>query len=937
MRLVAIMTSCVALLVIATGPRVAQAGSEDDASGTIADLDNRDVTLDEALPVPVEPARAAAAYRRFLGLQGGDPRLRAEAMRRLADLELERDEAARAGDSGSGDPRALAEAIRLYEALLHEFPDHSRSDAVRYQLSRAYDNAGEPGRSLAMLDELVQRHPDSVRYAEAQFRRGEIHFSAGRYAQAEQAYAAVLVRDEDTGFRQQSFYKHGWSLFKQSRNEEAVASFLAVLDDVVAPDGVLLDRDALTRAERELADDAFRALAISYADLDGPQTLATSLTGRPTPVYVHLLYAALGDLYLEKERYQDAAAAYAAYSARYPQDGNAPLLHVRAIEAYRQGGFESLVLEGKREFVERYAFDAPFWATRRREEAPRVVDELRKNLHDLAQYHHARAQQDGLPEDYAAAARWYRRQLESFPDDPAAPATSFLLAEVLFEGGRLAEAATQYERTAYDYPPHSQSAEAGYAALVAYQKREAELEDPERQEWHRRAIDSALMFATTFPTHPEAGTVLTKAAQDLFALGDLDRTIAVAGQVLAFEPAVDAQKQRAAATILAHSLFDRERYAEAESAYLRVESFLAADDDERPAIVERLAASIYRQAEARQQTGDLRGAVDDFLRVATLAPAASVRANAEFDAATLLIQLGDWPQAVRVLEDFRRVHPEHPLGLEVTRNLAVAYLQTERPLEAAAEFDRVAADRSVADELRRAALWQAAELYEESAVPGLAAASYERYVSWFPQPLDPAMDARQRLAELAAESHDVAARDRWREEIIRADSAAGAARTERSRYLAAHATLASAEPALAAFESVRLVMPLDQALAAKRDAMERALAIYGRALDYQVADVTTASTFAMAEIYRGLGRDLMASERPPGLDADAGEEYELLLEEQAFPFEEKAIELYEANAARTADGVYDEWVERSFDALAELLPARYAKAEMGEDYVAVLE
>jgi hypothetical protein len=80
----------------------------------------------------------------------------------------------------------------------------------------------------------------------------------------------------------------------------------------------------------------------------------------------------------------------------------------------------------------------------------------------------------------------------------------------------------------------------------------------------------------------------------------------------------------------------------------------------------------------------------------------------------------------------------------------------------------------------------------------------------------------------------------------------------------------------------------------------------------------------------------MASERPKGLDADAKEQYDVLLEEQAFPFEEKAIELHETNARRTGDGVYDEWVQRSFDVLAKLKPARYAKAEKSEDYVPTL-
>ena len=80
----------------------------------------------------------------------------------------------------------------------------------------------------------------------------------------------------------------------------------------------------------------------------------------------------------------------------------------------------------------------------------------------------------------------------------------------------------------------------------------------------------------------------------------------------------------------------------------------------------------------------------------------------------------------------------------------------------------------------------------------------------------------------------------------------------------------------------------------------------------------------------------MASERPSGLDELALEQYDLLLEEQTFPFEEKAIDLFETNAARAADGVWDEWVEKSYEELASLMPARYAKLELSEDVVTAL-
>ena len=97
-----------------------------------------------------------------------------------------------------------------------------------------------------------------------------------------------------------------------------------------------------------------------------------------------------------------------------------------------------------------------------------------------------------------------------------------------------------------------------------------------------------------------------------------------------------------------------------------------------PAIEERIAASIYKQAEAKQTAGDATGAVDDFLRVGALAPNSKVRANAEFDAAGILMRNKEWERAAQVLEGFRRNYPKHELAPDVTRKLAVAYLETGR-------------------------------------------------------------------------------------------------------------------------------------------------------------------------------------------------------------------------------------------------------------------
>jgi tetratricopeptide (TPR) repeat protein len=925
-----------ATLLAALATSALAADKKPKATGTIKDLESREVQVLPDPPSGVQAQQAIEQYRRFLEMQTDNAKMRAEAMRRLGDLQVEVDESARAGSEVVLSGAEIKEAVKLYEGLLAAYPDYVRNDAVMYQLSRAYEAQGSPEKALAVLDKLVAKYPQSQWVTESQFRRGEILFSSGHYRDAEKAYAAVTAAGPDSGFYEQGLYKHGWALFKQSRGEESVGSFLRLLDRVLVRDGKLRARDSLTRPERELSDDAMRAMAITFADLDGPETLDAALKQRGDPVYAHLLYEALGNLYIEKERYQDAALAYEAFAKRRPDDRYAPSLQMRTIEAYQKGGFASLVLDGKQAFVERYAFGSAFWHARTVEDAPEVAAQLKSNQKDLAEYYHAQAQKTKKVEDYTMAARWYRAMLDSFPQDPQAPATRYLLGEVLFESGRYAEAAREYERTAYDYPPHAKSSAAGYAALVAYQKHEATISGESKSLWHRQYIESSLMFANSFPEHPESARVLTKADEELFALNEFDRVIEVSRQVLDRNPPVERGYQRTATTLLAHSLFDRGRYAEAEAAYVRAQGFLAANDPDRPAIEERIAASVYKQGEAKRAAGDQTGAVDDFLRVAVLAPGAKVSATAEYDAASLLLQNKQWDRAAQVLEQFRRKYPDHKLVPEATHSLAVAYLETGRATQAAAEFERIAARAEEPADVRRESLWQAAALYEKSASPTNAARLYASYVKEYPMPLDPAMDARQKLADMAKDQHDLKARAQWNDEIIRADKAAGTARTDRSKYLAARATLETAEPHVAMFNAVKLVAPLDKSLKMKRNAMEKVMAVYGQALDYGVAEVTTAATFGMAELYRQLGADLLASERPKDLDAESREQYDVLLEEQAFPFEEKAIELHETNAQRASTGIYDEWVQHSFDVLAKLKPARYAKAEISEDYVPTL-
>ncbi|RFA30931.1 hypothetical protein CAI21_02845 [Alkalilimnicola ehrlichii] len=142
--------------------------------------------------------RAIEAYERFLE-EAPSSELRAEAMRRLADLRFEESEE-QAAEAASDSQEIPQEVIDLYEQRLREHPEHPDNDQVLYQLSRAYDYRQDREAAMRALEQLVREHPNSPLLAEAHFRRGESYFMARDFAQAAAAYEDVLALGEETYF-----------------------------------------------------------------------------------------------------------------------------------------------------------------------------------------------------------------------------------------------------------------------------------------------------------------------------------------------------------------------------------------------------------------------------------------------------------------------------------------------------------------------------------------------------------------------------------------------------------------------------------------------------------------------------------------------------------------------------------------------------------------
>ncbi|NNF61780.1 MAG: tetratricopeptide repeat protein [Gammaproteobacteria bacterium] len=896
---------------------------------TVGDVIRKGEPLPATTEVTGSIDKARAAYASFLA-GGSDSPHRATALRRLADLELE----AGLRQLEAGAEASFAKPITLYREFLETYPDDAARDHVLYQLARALDNSGKTGAALSYLEQLTEAFFDSPLAAEALFRQGEMLFIKRRYADAARAYAAVYNEHSGTRFETNARYKHGWSLFKTDRFAAAVARFAGLVDyvlDDAAP--VPAQIEAFTPGQREMFEDALRASSIALVELGGATELEFLINGEPLPAWAYLFYERLGEHYLGEERFAEAAASFGAYAQRVPTDAQAPILQARVIETYEAAGFAERVIGARGDFVRAYGFDAPFWQGREPADHPQIATQLDHHLKALTEHYHAAAQAGDVTA-VEPAVQWYRAWLKFFPEVAETPARNFLLAELLFDSRRFAEAAMEYERTAYDYPAHERASEAGYAALLARDSAYQAGAGEEVAVLRQLALDSRLRFADTWPQNPRTPPVLLDAAEELFALEQREDAIAVAARTLEYAETLSPQQQRTAWVVQAHARFDMQQHALAETAYRAALEVSDPADALTGELQERLAASVYEQGRVARDDGDLATAAGHFSRIGGLAFASSVHPVALYDAAAALINLERWDDAAQSLQAFRLRYPSHRLAAGIAEQLTGVYLQGNRPLDAAAELTGIAGSTDAAT--ATAARWQAAELYHDNDASEAHLEVLQSLAASPQTPVDDAMRAREQLLTMFLEKNDSSSVRYWREQIVAADAAAGAARSDYSRTMAARAALALAEPLADYYATLNLTLPLQGSLPVKKKALEQARAAFERIADYGIDDTSSAATFHIAELYRGFGKALMDSQRPQ-LDELALEEYEFLLEEQAFPFEEKAIELHQINTARAAKLVYNEWVARSFTRLAELMPARYNRMEQRESLVSQID
>ncbi|TNF89451.1 MAG: tetratricopeptide repeat protein, partial [Gammaproteobacteria bacterium] len=762
---------------------------------------------------------------------------------------------------------------------------------------------------------------------ESRFRRAEIAFASGQFRDAERDYGLVVAQGKESPYWRNATYMQGWAQFKLGDLDEGLTSFFNVVDSVLAE----REFEDLPATEQELLTDSLRVVTLALAYLDGPETLADHMRQLEWPVWQYEVYRALADDYLEDERFLDSVATWATFIDQNSLDARAPSAHIGMINTLVEADFPSEVQPKKEEFVARYGIYSQFWNIHDESVRAGYVEELHTYLRELANLAHGEAQETELAADYLKAAAWYDEIVVTFPEDPSTAQYLFLLGEVYTEAGEHGRAVASYQRVVHEFIDFPRADEAGYAAILGLQTLVASAPPEERELWQRLTIDAQIEFAMLFSADERAPAVQGAAADSLFALAEYEEAVDLADNLLTTWPELPGELTKTALLILGHGRFELENYVAAESAYHRL-LLIELDEGEQEKVEERLLAAVYKQAEAAEAAGFTDNAVAHYLRLAEIDPDAELAAQGQFDAVAVVEEAGRIGEAAVLLQAFRASYPDHELNADLEKRLADMYESTGDWENAAAEYLTLS---ETADDLevRRQSKYRAAELYLALVDRPLAIEHFEGYARSYERPLDLNLEAVHQLDLLYQAADDGKKRRYWLDRKIDIHRKMGAAATERATFLAAEAQYVFAEDERMNFEVIRLSRPLPKSLKRKQKALTRTVKAYEAVADYQVSRFSTASTYQIANLYALLSKSIMDSDRPDNLSELELEQYEILLEEQAFPFEEQAISLHEINIRRSWEGVYDEWVKQSFTALKKLMPARFDKQEIDVAYV----
>jgi tetratricopeptide (TPR) repeat protein len=873
--------------------------------------------------------------------------------------------------------------VGLYRDLIANFPDYKLLDGAHYLLGYCLGEQGNDEQAVEVYGQLVERFPDSRFVVEAWTRIGEYYFDSGQLPKAIEAYTHVLDYKTssyyDKALYKLAWTHYRLDQFDDAvkRFAELVDDAEAKKGKKKGGDlrGEALQYMAASFAEerwgslekakqffdglngRVWAAEVYALLGEAYFDQSKYQeaiaALELGLKAAPRHMTAPRWQEKIVVAYERMRDFEGAARARDILAVNY----------VEGTPWYEANVGNPEVIAAARELSEKSLLAAAVF------------------FHRQAQAYKDAQKYDQARDAYTQAAVSYTRFLKRFASAKNRYEITYYLADCQYYSLQFGAAAATYAIVREDQVQSTYRELAAYSAVLASERhiqvqeekgllaRRPPLKSSERADKVTKPaeipkerlalLDAVDGYLAWIPPNEKSASIAYKAAELLYAYDHYEEARGRFQCIV--EAYAAAEVARFSANLIIESYLAEKNWDEVEHFS---ESMLAGkvgkgDETFVTEMKKFKLGAMFKRAEELETKQKFETAAAEYIRIVDENPKGEFADKALNNAAVNYEKARRFESATRLYERIPKEYPQSPMadyalfrvGVASERfydfdkaigaylRLVEAYPQSkQRPdalfnaaiaLENTQRYDRAAElyrryvdlfpDRKDAADV----FFRSARATEQASGRAAAIAAYEQFIKRYEK--DPANDERVveayfRIGEL----YDRAGNDGGAKKAY-ATAVKESGSRRKGQAFAAQAQFQLAEIEFRAYDAVLITGPSKAQKAAivkRASLLTKVREVYQQVFQFKQVEWTLAALFRIGNLYETFSEKLFAAPPPPEvqkLGAEYVEEYRVLIEEQAVPLEDKAVEAYKRTIAEAKKGgVANEWTKRTLGSLNKL-------------------
>jgi TolA-binding protein len=358
-----------------------------------------------------------------------------------------------------------ADAIRLYQQILEEYPRYERNDEVLFNLAYNSYETGNRKEGVDRYWQLIKQHPRSEFIADAYLQMGEHFFTTNDLTRARSAYekARDSKKPRIYGF---AIYKLAWCDFNAGDFDGSLKRFKEVVDH--SDQAAQSDKDRI-----QLKFEALRDMVRVYVALDQVEEADSYWQAKTSRDRARDLTRKLAQAFFDAGRFDRSIRGNRMLLQREPMDPDAPSFQRGVVLAYDKLGKRDEVKREITRLVDLYRPGSE-WAranANNKRALTAAYDIGEESMRQIVTDYHAEAQKTKSVATYRAARDIYAKYLEAYAESEQGYNLRYYYADILYSLGEWERAAEQYDKVVEQRPKDGQYLKtAAYNAILGYER-----------------------------------------------------------------------------------------------------------------------------------------------------------------------------------------------------------------------------------------------------------------------------------------------------------------------------------------------------------------------------------------------------------------------------------------------------------------------------------